>query len=72
MLIIYHFPISIFIEIAPQFFQTVLDFMRPFMSAATRRDLKIYRNDKAVWGPAILKIIPANQLTPQYGGTKKG
>jgi len=61
---------KMFVINAPRIFSTLLDTVGPILSASTRRAVSIFGHNKNEWSKAILKVVPAGQLTPQFGGNK--
>ncbi len=55
---------------APRAFLPLFDILKPLLSPATRKSLKVYGTDRKKWSQALFKIIPPNQLRHQFGGTK--
>jgi hypothetical protein len=49
----------------------VFDVLLPFASPETRNALKIFGTNRTEWTAYIRTIIPPDQLTYQFGGTKK-
>jgi len=53
----------------PKIFVSLLDTVRPFLSADTVQRFQIYSVDKGEWQPELLKIFPKENLEIQFGGT---
>jgi len=54
----------------PRIFSPLLEIIRPLFSAQTAKILQVHGPDKNEWSKIILQTISADQLSPQYGGTK--
>jgi len=48
----------------------VVELLVPYLSGENREALKVYGFNKHEWQPKILSLIPANQIRPEFGGTK--
>jgi hypothetical protein len=56
---------------APRAFSPLLAILKPAMQPSTRDLLNSYGANKKEWSTEFLKLIPADQLPPEYGGTRK-
>lgn len=57
--------------LAPRLMETVIATMMPFLSERTKAVLNVYGYNKEEWVPELLKLIPADQLDRQFGGTRR-
>jgi hypothetical protein len=55
---------------APGIFDSVVQLIRPLMTPETRKSLRLMGTNKKQWQTELLKEIDADQLTPEFGGTK--
>ncbi|ODN06054.1 SEC14-like protein 2 [Orchesella cincta] len=68
-----HFPGTadrILLVNTPPAFEPIAQLVREAMTPSTREALKIYGNEPKVWKKLLLDLIDADQLTPEFGGTK--
>jgi len=57
--------------IVPRIMEGMLTFVQTFLSERTKAVLRFYGYNRDEWLPELLKFIPADQLDPQFGGTRK-
>ncbi|XP_033230551.1 SEC14-like protein 2 [Belonocnema kinseyi] len=60
-----------FIINAPKVFTLAFSIAKKFMNEYTISKIQIIKADPNKWKPAILKIVPADQLPAHFGGTLK-
>ncbi|XP_071574042.1 SEC14-like protein 2 isoform X1 [Temnothorax nylanderi] len=53
---------------APKVFAFAFSIVKKFMDDYTLSKIQIYKSDPEKWKPAILKLIPEDQLPAHYGG----
>lgn len=58
---------QIFILNAPSFFNMVFAVVKPLLNEATKKKIEVLQ--PAVASRGLLKVIPAESLPPNYGGT---
>ncbi len=60
----------LFYMAAPPVYEAIGLLVKEASSPLTREAMKIYGAEPKVWKKALLDIIDAGQLTPDFGGTK--
>ena len=58
-------------QTGPQIFNVVLNIVRPLLTQHTQKAIRLYSYDKEEWKREVLKVFPADQITPEFGGTRK-
>jgi len=56
---------------APRVFVAVLELVKPLMSPATSKALRVFGTNRQEWSTYLHKIIPKENLTFRFGGPKK-
>lgn len=54
---------------APRVFAFAFNIVKRFLNEYTLSKIEIYKNDPSKWKPAILKVIPKDQLPAHFGGS---
>lgn len=52
-------------------FESLLQILRPLMSARTRNDLTVLGFDQKVWQAELNKLITPENLPTKFGGTRQ-
>jgi len=60
-----------YLLLAPRAAQPLIQALLGATTAQTRDTVKLFGLDKAEWSEYLHTIIPENQLTSQFGGTKR-
>ncbi|CAG7833049.1 unnamed protein product, partial [Allacma fusca] len=55
---------------APRIFALMFGLIKPLLTPRTLEKVQIWGSNSNKWKVALLKIIPADQLLPAYGGTR--
>jgi len=53
-------------------YKNAIELAKTFTSDAIWRNIEIFSDNKEKWSAALLNDIPADQIPPHWGGTKKG
>jgi len=56
---------------APKIFENMITFLKPIMSPALQKAMKTYGFDKKEYSAAIQEVIALDQVSPNFGGTRK-